>query len=162
MQPMQVHNTSNMLSPARRWSSLYTIGLIILVLVFFAVHQQRHTGLFTDKFGPAEMIALYVPISISLIAPVLRAVMGKIDPARQIEFVSDICLALASIWLLIVFPFDFSHFGDVFASSLHPAFNWITDTVGRIILGLQIAISFLSVLTAIASLWRERLRDGQP
>ncbi len=158
MQSGNQKTASNKLSTARRWSGVYTIGLIILVLIFFALHQHRQTGFFTDKFGRAEMVALYVPIVFSLVAPILRTAQGKIDPARFLEAISDIFLALGSIWLWITFPFDFSHFADVFGSALHPAFNWINDTVGRIILGLQIAIGFLSVLTTIVGYLRERIK----
>ena len=158
MQPTEKKTGRTMLSPARRWSGLYTIGLVLLVLIFFAIHQKRNTGFFTEKFGTDEMVALYVPIAISLAAPILRTVQGKIDPARLVEAISDVCLALGSIWLWITFPFDFSHFADIFPPALHPAFNWINNTVGRIILVLQIALGLISVLTSIASYARERIK----
>ncbi len=147
---------SNLLNAARRWSSLYTIGLIILLLVFFGFHQWRRTGFFTGKFGPAEMVALYLPIVISLAAPFLRTIQGKNDPARLFEAISDICLVLGSIWLWITFPFNFTHFADVFPPGLHSAFSWINDRVGRIILVLQVALGLISILTTTVSYLRER------
>ena len=146
----------NLLNAARRWSGLYTIGLIILLLVFFGFHQWKRTGFFTDRFGPIEMAALYLPIVISLVAPLLRTIQGKNDPARLLEAVSDISLAVGSIWLWIAFPFDFTHFADVFPPSIHPAFSWINDRVGRIILLLQVALGLISVLATTVSYLRER------
>ncbi len=140
----------------RRWSGLYTIGLILLVLIFFAIHQWRHTAFLTYRFGPAERIALYLPIVFSMAAPLMRTIQGKTNPARFLEAISDILLAAGSTWLLVTFPFSFAHFADIFPANLQPAFGWITDSVGRVILGLQIAIAAISVLTTLVTYGREK------
>ncbi len=140
----------------RRWSGLYTIGLILLVLLFFVLHQYRNTAFFTGRFRPAEMVALYLPIIFSMAAPLMRTIQGKTDPARLVEAISDILLAAGSIWLLNIFPFNFAHFADIFPASMQPAFGWITDSVGRVILALQIAIASISVLTALVTYGREK------
>ncbi len=140
----------------RRWSGLYTLGLIILLLIFFALHQKRNTGFFTDKFGPAEMVALYLPILLSMVAPILRITTGRYDPARFIEAASDLCLAIGSLWLWNNFPFNFAHIADLFQPGLRVALSWLNDGIGRIILLLQIIIGFISALTTMVSYLRER------
>ncbi len=134
------------LSPLRRWSGLYTVGLMILLLLFFAIHQRRDTGFFTSQFGTAEMVALYLPILVSMAAPILRAILGRAEPARLVEAISDVCIALGSLWLRYTFPFNFAHIADIFPPTIHFAFTWINDNIGRLILLLQIIIGFISAL----------------
>jgi uncharacterized integral membrane protein len=156
MLPAEEKKMVKAMSPARRWSGLYTLGLLILLLLFFAYHQAKQTGFFTSQFGPAERVALYLPIVISTLAPIVRMVQGRNEAARLVDAVSDVCLGLGSLWLRITFPFNFAHFADLFPTSIQFAFTWLNDSVGRIILLLQIIIGFLSALSSIVSYIRER------
>jgi len=151
MQPAGDNIDTGMMTPARRWAGLYTVVLLLLLLVFFAYHQWKKTGFFTDNFGPVEMLALYGPIVISMAAPVQRAIQGRSNPARPSEVVSDLSLATGSIWLWNHFTFNFAHLADPFPSSMRFAFAWITDNVGRFILLLQIVIGFISAFSTIVS-----------
>lgn len=156
MQPPPQDKNEQVLAPVRRWSGLYTVGLVVLLLIFFAVHQRKQTGFFTTKFGLAEMVALYLPILISLAAPILRLIYGRIDPARLVETVSDLCLAVGSIWLWHTFPFNFSHFADLFPEAIRFAFAWLNNNIGRFVLLLQIVLGFISAFSTIVSYLRER------
>jgi hypothetical protein len=156
MQTNEKHRVNQGMSPVRRWSGLYTVGLMILLLVFFAYHQWKRTGFFTSAFGPAEMVALYLPILVSLIAPIVRAIQGRNDTARLVDVVSDVCLAVGSLWLWITFPFDFAHLADVFPPAIQLALARFNNTIGRIILLLQIVISFISALSSAVSYVRDR------
>jgi hypothetical protein len=144
------------MSPARRWSGLYTVGLMLLLLVFFADHQWTHTGFFTSRFGYAEMVALYFPIVVSMLAPIVRTIQGRNETARKLDIISDVCLALGSLWLRITFPFDFAHLASVFPTSIQFAFGWVNNTIGQIILVLQVIIGVLSALSGLVSYARER------
>jgi hypothetical protein len=154
MQPAGDNIDKAMMTPARRWAGLYTVVLMLLLLIFFAYHQWKKTGFFTDKFGTVEMVALYAPIVISMGAPIQRAIQGRSNPARPLEAASDLSLAISSIWLWNHFPFNFAHLADPFPSAMHFAFAWITDNVGRFILLLQIVIGFISALSTIVSYLR--------
>jgi hypothetical protein len=66
MRETEKNSVNQGMSPVRRWSGLYTVGLMLLLLVFFAYHQWKRSGFFTPAFGPAEMMALYLPIVGSL------------------------------------------------------------------------------------------------
>jgi hypothetical protein len=68
-----------------------------------------------------------------------------------LEAATDLSLALGSLWLWIIFPFDFTHLADPFHSAMRSAFAWITNNVGRVILLLQVIIGFLSGLSSISS-----------
>ncbi|MFZ2095848.1 MAG: hypothetical protein WAV05_04340 [Anaerolineales bacterium] len=144
------------MTPARRWGGLYTVGLMLLLLAFFAYHQWKQTGFLTGKFGPVEMIALYAPIVISMVVPIQRAIQGRVNPARLTEAISDLFLALGSLWLWNVFPFNFAHIADIFPARMHFAFVWLTDSVGRFILLLQVAVGVISALSNFVTYIRER------
>ena len=144
------------LSAARRWSGLYTVVLMSLLLIFFLYHQWKRTGFFTDKFGPAEMAALYLPIAISVAPPILRAIHGRLDPARLVEAASDLALAMGSIYLWNTFPFNFAHLGDIFPPAMHFAFAWLDNNVGRVILILQVVIGVLSGIATLMSYFSNR------
>ena len=152
MQPTsRVRIDNEILTMPQRWLGLFTDGLMLLLLAFFAYHQWKSTGFFTSKFGWTEMFALYVPILMSLAAPVQRFVQGKRNPARPIEAVSDLSLAIGSLWLRVIYPFDFTHLADPFPHSMRFAFGWINNDVGKWILVLQVVIGFLSCATTLAS-----------
>jgi hypothetical protein len=148
------------MTPARRWGGLYTVGLLFLLLVFFAYHQWKQTGFFTSKFGVKEMIALYLPIIFSLVAPIQRAIVGRVNPTRPVEACADFLLAIGSFWLWQVFPFNFAHIADIFPERMHLAFAWLTDGVGRFILLLQVVVGFISALSILASYLAERRKES--
>ena len=156
---MQVDETMsdrNIVTPARRLSSIFSVGLTVLLLIFFGIHQKDNTGFFTNRFGTAEMVALYLPILISMGAPLMRILMGSLDPARLVEAFSDVCLGVGSIWLRHTFPFDFSHIAVVFPPNIQVGFGWLNDNVGRIILVVQIIIAFISAFATVGSYLTER------
>jgi len=156
MQSAQEYNDEKKLTPFRRWSGLYTLGLIVLLLIFFAIHQLKKTGFFTSRFQATEMVALYLPIIISMLAPILRVLQGRNDPARLMETISDVCLVVGSIWLWNTFPFNFANFAAVFPPDIRFAFTWINDNLGRFLLLLQIAIGSISAFSSFGSYLMER------
>ncbi|HSB65695.1 MAG TPA: hypothetical protein VLD65_03905 [Anaerolineales bacterium] len=151
MQTGKPKSNSNTLTPARRLASMFSVGLTVLLLIFFGLHQKDDTGFFTSKFGTTEIVALYLPILISMAAPLIRITLGTLDPARLVEAFSDVCLAVGSLWLRHIFPFNFAHIADVFPSNIQVGFVWLNDNVGRFILLLQIIIAFISAFATIGS-----------
>lgn len=161
MQPAVDNKDKGKMTPSRRWVGLFTVVLLLLLLVFFAYHQWKKTGFFTDNFGTAEMLALYIPIVISIGPPIQRAIQGRSNPARPLEALSDLSLAIGSIWLRNHFPFNFAHLADPFPAGMTFAFTWITNNVGRFILLLQIVIGFISAFSTMASYLSERRKNPQ-
>jgi hypothetical protein len=161
MQPTsRVRIDNEILTMPQRWLGLITGVLMLLLLAFFAYHQWKITGFFTGKFGRTEMFALYIPILMSLVAPVQRLIQGKRNPARPIEAVSDLSLAIGSLWLRVIFPFDFTHLADPFPHTMRFAFAWINNDVGKWILVLQVVIGFLSCATTLASYLGMKRKEG--
>jgi hypothetical protein len=139
------------LTLAQRWAGLYTTVLMLLLLAFFGYHQWAKTGFFTVKFDRAGMLALYGPIVISLVPPIQRLIQGRRNPARPLEAITDLSLALGSLWLRNIFPFNFAHLADPFPPAMRFAFVWLTDDAGRFILLLQTVIGFISAISIIAT-----------
>ncbi len=151
-------NTEN-LTPAQRWAGLYTTILMLLLLVFFGYHQWAKTGFFTGRFNRVEMLALYGPIVISLFPPIQRLIQGRRNPARPLEAITDLSLAVGSLWLRRIFPFSFTHLADPFPPAMHFAFVWITDDAGRFILLFQIIIGFISAFATMASYFSAKRKE---
>lgn len=127
-----------------------------LVFLFFAYHQITNTGFFTTAFGPIEMVCFYGPMLLSLSVPLARAASGHRNFALPFEIVTNLSLALGSLWLIQVFPFDFYHLGDLFPDPFQFVLSFFTNGIGMIILILQLiggaigaavaAVRFISVL----------------
>ncbi len=128
------------LTTPQRWGEFISIIVMLLLCGFFVYHQVAHTGFFTAKFGAVEMFCLYVPILLSLAAPVVRAVTGHRNPARPFEVATNVFLAIAALWLLMVFPFNFSHLADALPGAIRFVLAWITNDIGKVVLILQVIV----------------------
>lgn len=143
------------LSTPARWAELVIVAAMLVLLGFLVNHQSVNSGFFTEKFGTFEMVCLYGPILLSLAAPIVRAVIGRRNPARPYEAATSLFLGLGSLWLLNVFPFDFTHLADTLPSGLQFVLAWFTNDIGRIPLILQVIIGPIS---AIVHLWKYATR----
>lgn len=140
---MKIDN--EILTPSQRVGGLAVIGAMLLVFVFFAWHQLTSTGFYTAQFGPLEMLALYGPILVSFAAPIVRAVSGRHNPARPFQAATNLSLALGSLWLAILFPFDFTHLADILPGALRFVLSWINDDIARFVLILQVLIGVIAM-----------------
>ncbi|MBL8154869.1 MAG: hypothetical protein JNM70_11855 [Anaerolineae bacterium] len=139
------------LSLALRGIEVFFALCLLLLFGFFIYHQTQPTGFFTEKFGTLEMFWLYAPLLFGLSAPLIRAWTGHRNPARPFEAATSLFLAVAALWLLSVFPFNFAHLADALPEGLRFLLAWITDGVGQFFLLLQIIIG---VPTALVAIWR--------
>ncbi len=134
------------LTTGQRWGELISVVAMFLLFGFFAYHQVTNTGFFTAKFGALEMFCLYGPILVSVAAPVVRAVSGRRNPARPFDVATYVFLAMAALWFLMVFPFNFSHLADALPGALHFVLAWITNEIGKVVLILQVIIGPISAI----------------
>jgi hypothetical protein len=137
--------------PQRVAEPVFSVITVTLLCGFFAAHQLTNTGFFTAQFGPADMLCVYGPILLTFAAPFMRALTGRRNPGRPLEAVANVCAALAALWLLHMFPFDFTRFADVFPAQLQFLFAWVSDGIGKIALVLQVVIGALSALAVMVS-----------
>jgi hypothetical protein len=144
--------------PQRVAEPIFSLIAMMLLCGFFAAHQLTHTGFFTDAFGPLEMLCVYGPLLLTLAAPFMRALTGRRNPGRPLEFATSLCTALAGLWLLHVFPFDFAHFADVFPEQLQFMFMWVSDGIGKIVLLLQVGVGLISAFAVTVAYVLHALR----
>jgi hypothetical protein len=130
---------------------LFSAMALVVLGGFFVTHQRLETGFFTERFGPVEMLCLYGPLALSLAAPLTRALYGQRNPARPVEVVTHLCAALAGLWLLQVFPFDFTHLADVFPAEFQFLLAWMSDGIGNFLLLLQVAVGVLAALFTLVT-----------
>jgi len=116
------------------------IGVIAVVLValFFYAHEAQATGFFTASFGSIEAFMLYGSIFAGVTGPVARFAIGRRNVARPIEMLTSLFYIIGSAWLLLIFPFNFAHLGDVMPDLLRFLVSWITNDIGRVIIILGI------------------------
>lgn len=145
------YDEKGILTPPERLGQLVIVGMMVLLTGFFVYHQYTHTGFFTDKFGTWEMLALYGPILLGMAAPLSRGLNGHRNPARPLEALGSLALALGSLWLLVVFPFDYAHLADPLPQVSRFVMSWITDNIGRLLLILQIIIG---PIAALLQMWK--------
>ncbi len=147
------------LTTGQRWVELISVVAMLLLFGFFVYHQVAHTGFFTAKFGAVEMFCLYGPILVSLAAPVVRAVNGRRNPARPLDVATYLFLAIAALWLLMVFPFNFSHLADALPATIRFILSWITNDIGKVILILQVIIGPISAFLTTRAYLSFRRRE---
>lgn len=143
MKTTTAKTNGDILTPTERWMGLLIVVGMLLLSGFFALHQISNTGFFTDKFGTLEMVCLYGPIAISLLAPIVRAISGRQNPSRPFDAATNLSLAIGSLWLWIVFPFNFAHLGDILPAIFRLVTSLITNDIGRLLLLLQVIIGFV-------------------
>lgn len=134
---------------------------VVLVTAFFYAHQAWSTAFFTASFGSTGAFFLYGSILLAIIGPVTRAITGRRNLARLPESVASVFWIIASLWLLIVFPFDFAHFSDVVPEFLRFTVNWITNDIARvlIVIGTAGGMAFVGVNAVLYSKVKTLLRS---
>jgi hypothetical protein len=149
MNAVNEQTDKEVLTAPQRWVEIIIVVALLLLLGFFAYHQWANTGFFTARFGQLEMLCLYGPLLLALAAPAIRATTGRRNPGRPFEAATSLFLALGSLWLLIVFPFDYSHLADALPGAIHFVLAWVTNDIGKAVLILQVIIGPISAaLTA--------------
>lgn len=136
----------NILTLGERFGEIVAIAIILLFATYFVYLEQSSTGFMTSRFGTVEAILFYGSFAVAIMASASRSVLGRRDRARPFEFVSNVFTAIAAVWLLEVFPFNFAHIADPLPSALEILFSWNPNTFGWVVM-LLIALG--SIGTAI-------------
>ena len=124
----------------------------VLMILYLAAHQIWSTGFFTEAFGTTEMIMLYGSWISWIITSGLEGVLGQRLLSRLFDtFGGIIFIAVATAWLAVVFPFDFTYFANVLPGFLRFLLQWISNDIARILMVLYaIAMGIAAVYAPIA------------
>jgi hypothetical protein len=113
----------------------------ILLVLHFVAHQRQSTGFFTEAFGASEMLMLYGLLILGIISAGLEGVFGLRLYSRLFDGLGGLILAaVCTVWLLVVFPFDFAHFADVMPDYLNFVAGWISNDIARVLMVLGIIV----------------------
>ncbi len=139
------------LGPPQRFGEFVSLVISVLVIGFFAYHLAENTGFFTAEFGPQAAFFFFGPIVLAMAAPFTRAAVGLRNPARPLEVLSNVFTAIAAIWLLAVFPFDFTHLADALPSGSRFLLAWANNDIGRIPFILEAIFCPIAALVALVT-----------
>jgi len=123
---------------------LVSVAIVLLILGFYLYNQLANTGFFTSKFGGWETFAFYGSIILSLLPPLARSFIGRRNPVRPLEAFYNIFFALASLGLLIVFPFNFAHFANALPGGIRFLLSWVTNDIAWAVLLLAFVGGLIS------------------
>lgn len=139
------------------------IGVVISFLVFLFLYENQLRGapFFTSNFGTEAQFFFYGPLFAGMALSTGRAAYGHRNGIRPFDALNALFLAVAAFWLLSAFPFDFTHFADMFPNSFQFIFRWLTNDVGRFLLFLAGILSLLNLAynAVIYPVVRGRLRE---
>jgi len=126
---------------SERGFGIVLVVINILMILYFATHQMRSTGFFTESFGTLEMFFLYGYSVFWIISAGLEGVLGQRLLSRLFDVFGGVIFAgICIIWLLAVFPFEFSNFANVLPNSIRFFLGWISNDIAKVIMVLGIII----------------------
>ena len=126
---------------SERFVGIAIVLFSVLMVLHLVAHQTRSTGFFTATFGTPEMIMLYGVLIAGIISAGLEGVFGLRLHSRLFDaFGGLIFAAFCTVWLLVIFPFEFSHFADVSPDSLRFLVGWISNDIARVLMVLAIIV----------------------
>ena len=135
---------------SERAGEVIGIFCILILLAFFISHQTSSTGFFTSKFGPLEQILFYGSLSFGIITSVGKIIAGRKNAIRPLDAFGTIFSGIALLWLLNVFPFNFSHLSDILPEILRSIIMWISNDIAKMLMILGIIVSFIVAVYIIA------------
>ena len=130
-------------------ASIFLILVNGLFGVYFVAHQAASTGFFTPKFSIFEMVMLY-GIIIYWITTSVLILIGQKHPSRDLDTYGGLFFAsFAIVWLIVIFPFEFTYFANVLPDFLKFLVQWISNEIASVLL---ILLFIPHIILAIYSL----------
>jgi hypothetical protein len=146
------------LTPGQAFGEVISLLISALIIGYFWRLWTIDAGFFTAAFQPPEQFWFFAPMLLGLAAPTVRLLVGRRNPARPFEIITDVFMVIGAIWLLRVFPFDFSHLGDALPGNLPALLNWVPNWLGRVGLALQLVGGTIGAIAATVQFMKVSLR----
>ena len=129
---------------------IFGIAIVVfctLVILYFTAHQLLLTGFFTSNFSIIDMIFFYGFWVMWATTATLESILGLRLLSRLFDVFGGIIFAvIASMWLLIVFPFEFAYLANILPESIRFFVQWISNDVGRVIIVLLFIIHIIAAI----------------
>lgn len=147
---MTANQTTTLPVKNHRITGLWPVLLgLVLVVGFFVAHQVWSTGFFTSDFGLLGTLLFYCALGFGFTFALGVPVALSRRFGRRTELTYELGTALfwtiTAAWLLVAFPFNFSQLNAVVPGQLWFVLSWITNDIGRILLGIALvgALAFI-------------------
>ena len=153
---------SNEIKSDDKAASILLIAVNGLFGLYLILHQTFSTGFFTPKFGALELITLY-GIPIYWIITSVLILIGQKHPSRNLDSYGGLFFAtFAFVWLIGIFPFEFTYFANVLPDSLRFLLQWISNEIALVLLSLLFVVHLiLAVYSLILRLYvRKELKNS--
>ncbi len=123
------------------------LGVVIAAIVFLFPYENQLRGVkfFTNGFAPTEQLVFYGPKFNGMVMSLTRAILGRRNAVWPSDSPNALFLAFSASWLLIVFPFEFPHFADMFPAAIQFIFGRLTNDIGRFLFSL----AFISIANCL-------------
>lgn len=139
---------------SERMGQLIGIFFIMAFLAYFAALRTESTGFFTSEFTALGAFMFFGGGAYGIVPTLIRFMTGRKNPARLLDASGSMFIAVASAYLLIVFPLEFSHLGDLLPNALESLVEVITNDIARILLTIATVaspvIGFYNIILYIA------------
>jgi len=117
--------------PGERAGEVFAVIAISLVTFYFVSSQIDKIGFFTSSFGNIETFLFYLPVPLGMAVCFIRLFTGRKNPARPLDSIDAAITGIACLWFFVVFPFDFTHLGDLLPGQIQFLADWIPNYVAR-------------------------------
>jgi hypothetical protein len=135
---------------SERFGNIVGFAVILLIGLYFVAHQMESTGFFTSKFDTLTMILFYVSLLFGIVSIVVKVIFGRKNLARPVDVFEFLFATVATSWLFVVFPFEFTYFADVLPDFLRFLVQWISNDVAGVLMAIGIIVApIVAFYTAI-------------
>ncbi len=131
----------DVLSFPDRIGQIAAVALNLVAIAFVVIHHTRPTGFFTDEFGTLAAVLLYAVLIVVMVPLFVRLIVGRKNLARLFEMGTNVVFFVAMLYLLVVFPFDFSHFAEPLPRWLEFLLEWVPALLAKWVLAIGIIVS---------------------
>ncbi len=139
---------------ADRLGQIFVIMGTVAVVVLLAYLQTHLTiGFFTPQFGTLETVLFYGMLVFGVAPATLKLVTGSRNRTRPWEMVESIFFFIGGLYLLMVFPFDFSVLANALPENMRYIIDWLSNDEARILWALGV---FISLAVANYLFWMHR------
>jgi hypothetical protein len=132
-----------------------------LVAGFYTAHLVWSTGFFTSGFTPLLAGFFYASIAWTIIDVAFKAITPRKDIVALVKQLGAVLFAGVTAWLYVAFPLNFTHLADVVPGPFQFLLSWITNDIGRILVGAVLFASIIALaVNAVNLAWRIAINSG--
>lgn len=131
----------DMMRRSDRMGQLLGVVFVVIFLMYFGTLYTESTGFFTSEFTALGAFMFFGSGVYGIVPALVRFITGHKNPARPLDAIGSMFITVASAYILLVFPLEFSHLGDLLPNALESLVEIITNDIARILLAIAAVAS---------------------